>query len=278
MINLLIIIIILQLFSSLSDASSRVNPVCLLAKCRQAVLKCNHEQHCRKMLTCMSLCFGKERCQMECTLDHGSESATLSEFLNCIKTSNCMKIPADSPICPIPSQRLPFFNLSTLLGDWWVEFGWNRVYDCWNCQRMGFSQINATLLDYKYDMLVKGEKLRSIPCKVTQPELNSSRLIANYLIQDVLNGQDDWHVLDNYDNNYLLLYYCGKSDLSAEYQGAIIMRNFKAPPTPREVLERFQLVLNRSGLNLSVDKFCRNRIDGCPQALSFVNSKLILNL
>ena len=256
---------------------------CMAQHCTAAVVQCNMDTECRKMLFCTAACFGDETCQMKCSLVHGMTDALeintrAQAFLRCLHRNKCWNLPTGTDKCPAPSNPVKQYNLADMLGEWWVEYGWSRVYDCWPCQLMAFTQRNdSSALDYRYDMVVGQQRqLRSIPCTVEQHIFDSAALSTHYRVLDVIDGHDSWYVMEVVDDKYMLLYYCGFGELASEYQGAIIMVRKSASyrtsigekedgAVPKNVLQRFEIVLKQSGTGVELSKFCHNEIFDCPQ-------------
>ena len=77
------------------------------------------------------------------------------------------------------------------------------------------------------------------------------------VIQRGLPGQDDWYVLADLADQYLLLYYCGTSPMSA-YRGAVVMSRVPSTQISPDAINIFNAAFASSGLPdpPTMDDFC----------------------
>lgn len=267
--NLLIIILFSQLKLDFTDdlakSSSKVDVLCLVGNCYGRIEKCQGNEVCKKFLLCIAGCFDNERCNMGCTMQISGENKFVAEFFSCMREFGCVSF-RKRPKCPRPPQNATLeFDLDSLSGQWWITKGWSKTYDCWDCQKLVFSPKTRTQTghtwDFFHDMITDNKAKSSMTGFLKQQSLDSpAHLTTEYRVHGI-GGTDDWHVLDSLPG-YMLVYYCGKSEVSAEFQGGIVMTRTQEP-VPLEVLERFNTrLMDLTGL--SVYSFCQNNIMECP--------------
>ncbi|KAI3636379.1 hypothetical protein MIR68_005731 [Amoeboaphelidium protococcarum] len=241
---------------------------CLLTKCWKSVLTCKLDRGCNQFLSCVQKCGSDQQCSAVCSFSH-EDNAQLQSFLQCLVDHSCLK---QDQKCPLPKANsvLPSFDLRLLTdGPWYVIRGLNPAYDCWQCQRMSFTikqQSGPLVLDYRYDMNITSSMAKTIQCSTeyADPKIADGQLIAKYTVLNKFSGEDQWKVLKvSEDKQFILIHYCGVSEVSSRYEGGIVMSKSRNGLIPYEVYESFQSALSQAGLSLYLKDFCKLNLRGC---------------
>jgi hypothetical protein len=138
--------------------------------------------------------------------------------------------------------------------------------------------LDADVWQYDYTLVVDGREQR-IPCLARQDPLrpDTNLVHVQYRVAGVIEGRDEWHILDATED-HVLIYYCGSSAplVSGEYQGAIVMVRsgsrgsgggrcrqdaFGSSLIPAHVRHRFEQTLRLADIGIqSLDQFCDNPV------------------
>jgi hypothetical protein len=240
----------------LSAFGQKVDFGCLATKCFGVMATCIVDRSaggCGEMLNCLR--FAQDaRKQIECTLSYAPYSLKAQDFLGCINEHNCVSASDNGERCTlVPGAE--DFQLENFIGNWRVEMGYSRAYDCWDEQTMVFSRFNDTLLSNVYSMKV-GKGIVDIPCKVKveDPE-NNGNILLDYKYGSMFQGRDHWRILAQ-TNDHILIYYCGGSAQAGEYTGGVVLSRLGAKKLTFEVKELFNVALRKSGLTITLNDFC----------------------
>lgn len=117
-----------------------VNSECFATSCKLSTKRCFEDGDCKKGLMCTARCLGDSACITGCFARFGNE--VLNDLLQCsIEDYKCINIaivePGDEPphSVPEPPKALAHtFTPDSMEGQWYKVLGWNRQYDCFDCQ------------------------------------------------------------------------------------------------------------------------------------------------
>jgi len=136
-----------------SLAKTEANTTCIMTYCTDAALACVKDQACRTALSCLSTCDSLEddspdkielqKCTADCVVTYENEA--LDAVNGCFDSHDCIAL---TPIPLACRDTHPAFptpqNVTDMEGAWWATWGKNAVYDCYPCQRLSFSPLNAS--------------------------------------------------------------------------------------------------------------------------------------
>lgn len=83
---------------------------------------------------------------------------------------------------------------------------------------------------------------KTIQCSTeyADPKIADGQLIAKYTVLNKFSGEDQWKVLKvSEDKQFILIHYCGVSEVSSRYEGGIVMSKSRNGLIPYEVYESF---------------------------------------
>ncbi|KAI8915562.1 hypothetical protein EDD86DRAFT_287 [Gorgonomyces haynaldii] len=233
---------------------SEQNVLCIATQCLGQVLACQGDSSCKSTLSCIQAC-KTEACTIQCNL-LPPPNEKLSKLVNCFFEKGCISAPKNPPQCPRPKEYIRNPGLDLITGDWFVSRGLSPVYDQFQCQKMNIHAVNSTFSQYDYYLAAAPGQERFIPCQVqTKPGIDY--LVTSYTIGDFLQGTDEWYLLDRTDD-FLLIYYCGSAKGTAPYQGGIIMSKSQSSDIPKDVLDRFEIAINKTQTGVVLSDFVIN--------------------
>jgi hypothetical protein len=134
-----------------------VSSECFATSCRKPTKACIEDADCKKGLMCTARCLGDSACITGCFARFGDE--TLNDLLQCsIEDFKCINIaivppgdvdPAEVPMPP--KDLVSGFSSKSMDGEWYKVLGWNRQYDCFDCQKNSFKLGVDSTADMKVD-------------------------------------------------------------------------------------------------------------------------------
>ena len=139
-----------------------VSSECFATSCKDATQSCVDDADCKKGLMCTARCLGDSACITGCFARFGNE--VLNNLLQCsIEDYKCINIAIISPGAQPPEEvEMPprplssSFSPESLDGEWYKVLGWNRQYDCFDCQKNTFSvNGNAAAMQVDFSMAAK---------------------------------------------------------------------------------------------------------------------------
>ncbi|CAK9007305.1 Violaxanthin de-epoxidase [Durusdinium trenchii] len=200
---------------------------------------CLADAVCRRWIVCTPRCAQDDLpCQIRCGDLYKPTDASaerIDDFSECsISEHHCVaqrKLHCQRP------ERLPAgpLELQSLTGTWYITKGWNKLFDCFDCQVHHFSlQGGPKPLqgDLKYsvkkDLNCTGtvshcEYLpREVHQSFAQDPANPMHLINHNNSAKEMHYMDDWYVLAARPDVYSLIYYCGCNDAVCGYAGSVL--------------------------------------------------------
>ena len=147
-----------------------VDPVkCVEEHCPRLSVECVLDQECRKALECVEQCplnwnkdpspqkFAAQNCTNKCDFTYG-QGKIFQDYLFCLASNKCISLPPIPSTCKSPNVK-PVKQLSTkdFDGKWWVQRGYQKLYDCYPCQNFDFKPMNNTSWLFT--------SIRDIPCQ-----------------------------------------------------------------------------------------------------------------
>jgi violaxanthin de-epoxidase len=241
--------------SLLLPALAGAQIACVLEHCALALAACEADATCRTWSTCNRNCGSDLPCQLRCAdlyKPTNASSAKIDAFSECvISEHHC--IPQAKEKCPLPAAHglASTFDLTaSLTGVWYITRGFNRQFDCYDCQVHNFT--------YAPEVAPMSKPLHGDLKYNVKVDLNCSEGSANctYLAREVhqsfgqdpsvpahlenhnnslaeLHYSDDWYVLYA-SESAVLIYYCGCNDATCGYSGSVLYSRTPKLPSDAE--------------------------------------------
>lgn len=238
---------------------------------------------------CTARCLGDSACITGCFARFGNE--ILDNLLQCsIEDYKCINIaiiaPGAQPADEVPLPPLPLaasFTPASMEGDWYKVLGFNRQYDCFDCQKNSFQVskgssegdgASSAKVDVDFSMIAKrsgrDEHLNGQHMKETMNfdadtfvERETGRVLRSKRSAHTegrmfgLTFWENWYVLgENKPSEppFKFVYYTGKT-LQNTYSGAFVYA--RTPELPPGAMDSVYKLAREAGMN--PDKMCRIR-------------------
>lgn len=232
---------------------------------------------------CTARCLGDSACITGCFARFGNDN--LNNLLQCsIEDYKCINIAIIPPGAqppeevPLPPKELVSdFTPASMEGSWYKVLGWNRQYDCFDCQKNSFTvDGRSSAVDVDFSMVArragKGEISSPLHMKEKMDFDDASfRSVGGKMMKSRrtahtegrmfgLTFWENWYVIgENKPNEepFKFVYYTGKT-LQNTYSGAFVYA--RTPSVPESSMAAIQRVARDAGMDPT--KFCRIR-NGC---------------
>jgi hypothetical protein len=256
-----------------------VSSECFATSCRLPTKQCVEDADCKKGLMCTARCLGDSACITGCFARFGND--VLNDLLQCsIEDYKCINIaivppgsqPADEVPMP-PKDLVSSFSPASMNGEWYKVLGWNRQYDCFDCQKNTFvvetpmdsSESPTASMDVDFSMVAK---------RSGRPESSSAQHMREYFkfdpstflgsSGDVVKSHRTAHTegrmfgLTFWENWYILgenkpsepafkfVYYTGKT-LQNTYSGAFVYA--RTPELSPEAMSSVYAIAQEAGMD-----------------------------
>ncbi|EKU21082.1 violaxanthin de-epoxidase [Nannochloropsis gaditana CCMP526] len=224
-----------------SLAKTEANTTCIMTYCTDAALACVKDQACRTALSCLSTCDSLEddspdkielqKCTADCVVTYENEA--LDAVNGCFDSHDCIALTPIPLACRDTHPAFPIpQNVTDMEGAWWATWGKNAVYDCYPCQRLSFSPLNASswLYTSKYltPTLEGGVRAYELQAAFPWPADGMATAIAfNYTYQGMSHGEE-WRFL-HVAPSLVVLYYCGQGN-TWQYEGGLVLSRERSSP------------------------------------------------
>jgi len=261
-----------------------VNTECFATSCKLSTKACVEDADCKKGLLCTARCLGDSACITGCFARFGNE--VLNDLLQCtIEDYKCINIaivppgdqaPEDVPMPPVALASS--FSPASMEGSWYKVLGWNRQYDCFDCQMNSFKvqggeKESSAQVDVDFSMIAKRsgreEKLNDLHMRenlvfdkdifVTSSgaTMKSRRSAHTEGRMFGLTFWENWYVIGENkpsETPFKFIYYTGKT-LQNTYSGAFVYA--RTPELPDDIMTSVYNIARDAGMD--PDKFCRIR-------------------
>ena len=252
---------------------------CVLRHCGKQLIQCEINSVCRKWSSCNQACGSQDlACQIRCgdLYKPTNESAfAINAFSECV-ISQYHCVPQVQSKCPHPQNKdhLPKFNLQTFTengahGEWYITKGYNRLFDCFDCQHHRFriepGQAKPLMGDLSYfvkrNLNCRPPQCDYLPREVhqgfSQDPKNPAHLLNHNNSIAEMHYSDDWYILASKPKKYILVWYCGCNDAACGYGGAVLYT--RAPTFDLDATETaaIKLAIQAAQIpGLSVEALC----------------------
>jgi len=243
---------------------------------------CVDNADCKKGLLCTARCLGDSGCITGCFARFGNE--VLNDLLQCsIEDEKCINIAIIPPGAqppeevPLPPKALTSgFKPTSLDGTWYKVLGWNRQYDCFDCQKNTFQTDpdgETAVMDVDFSMAAKRSGRRETSNRQQMREkVNFDKEVVTSSTGEMLKSRrsahtqgrmfgltfwENWYVLGENkptESPFKFVYYTGKT-LQNTYSGAFVYA--RTPEVPEESMESIYRLARDAGMDPT--KFCRIR-------------------
>merc|ERR1719183_470139 len=259
---------------------------CLLANCQIPLARCVTNPTCAANLLCIQTCTDKpdeSTCQIKCGDEFSND--VVGDFTSCAVTEKgCVPRRPDDGSWPVPKDELLVQRFSTeaLEGDWYISAGLNKAFDTFDCQLHKFEAPSPTKL------------VGNLQWRIKDP-VAGTNFVTRYTVQtfdmdpkrqgilynhdnDFLHYEDDWYILAEKPQKYVVVYYRGNNDAWDGYGGAVVYT--RAPALPKEYIPELREAVAKVGLKWDdftlTDNTCKareSRLEEFEQDLFFVEAR-----
>jgi violaxanthin de-epoxidase len=198
---------------------------CASTNCASSLRNCAGDRDCVRGLTCLLTCMTREdegSCQVRCMDLH--ENDVMRDLTACTLTKHrCYPpLPADPKYSIVsPAIAVPKFDIRVFEGTWFVTAGWNRAFDCFDCQEHVFRLQDPTTMAATFRYRIQrgdGSFFTRVGHKTIRQVAAGGRLELK-LQPDQMKYKDDWTVLTYEPNIYIVVHYHGTNAAWAGYGG-----------------------------------------------------------
>jgi len=260
---------------------------CVVSQCTKPLARCIIDPTCAANLACIQTCTGKPDegdCQIKCGDEFSDD--VVGEFTKCAVTEkNCVPQRQDDGSWPVPkdSVLVPKFTTEALEGTWYISAGLNKAFDTFDCQRHVFTAPSPTKLVGNLQWRIKDPIAGSnFVTRYTVQEFEQDKLQPGILYNhdnEFLHYTDDWYILAEKPNEYVLVYYRGSNDAWDGYGGAVVYST--KPALDPKYFPELDAALRKIGRKFSdfelTDNTCKapeNKLEEFEKDLVFIEARV----
>merc|ERR1740138_1479667 len=264
---------------------------CLAARCPLPLASCVTNPTCAANLLCIQTCTGKPDegdCQVKCGDEFSND--VVASFTKCaVSDTQCVPQRPDDNTWPIPREDalVEKFSTEALEGAWYISAGLNKAFDTFDCQLHKFEAPTPTKLVGNLQWRIKDPIAgTNFVTRYTVQEFEQDKLQQGILYNhdnDFLHYQDDWYILAEKKNEYVLVYYRGSNDAWDGYGGAVVYS--KEPKLDKKYFPELDQALRKVGRRWSdftlTDNSClaaETRLEELEADLVFVENRVATGL
>lgn len=224
-----------NLFTSVSVGPS-IKFGCVLEHCVKQSVGCLLDANCRSAVECAQKCmdnwendktpekYHAQNCTNKCAFTYADSA--YENIMACYSDNQCISFPPIKNTCRAPNVHpLKQLSIKDLTGSWWVVKGYHKVYDCYPCQRLYITPLNASSWNYTttYETYLTNNSLELVSLHTTIQSSPAGTNIS-FVYNDLgLLHYETWWLIDEADNgSYMPMYYCGHT-LQWNYEGALVL-------------------------------------------------------
>jgi len=260
----------------------------LFKKCPLPLARCVADPTCLANLACIQTCAANPETEGDCQIKCGDEFSNdvVGDFTKCAVTDgNCVPQRQDDNSWPVPpdSALVKEFSTDMMTGPWYISAGLNKAFDTFDCQLHKFEAPTPTKL------------VGNLQWRIKDP-LAGTQFVTRYTVQEFvqdsvrpgimynhdnefLHYQDDWYILAQKPNEYILIYYRGSNDAWDGYGGATVYSKEPTlnPKYFKEIDEALMKVGRRWSEFTLTDNSCKaaeTRLEEIENDLVFVEGRV----
>jgi len=242
---------------------------------------------CLANLLCIQTCTGKPD-ESECQIKCGDEftDSTVEKFTKCAVTEKkCVPQRQDDGSYPVPSDEalVTNFDPTTFQGTWYISAGLNKAFDTFDCQKHEWRAPSPTSLEGQLQWRIKDPIAGSnFVTRATVQNFVQDATRPGILYNhgnEFLNYQDDWYVLAEKKDAYVVIYYRGSNDAWDGYGGCTVYT--REPAFPKQYTKEVSDAVAKIGLKFQdftlTDNTCKpreSRLEEIENDILVVESKV----
>lgn len=228
---------------------------CMLTHCGIQMTSCVLDTHCQKALACLIGCGSENQtCAYQCLYSH--ENKIFDDFSQCVfQDYHCMKMKLQTSenVCQKPHHLATTFTLDNILGTWYIVYGSNSVFDCFDCQNTTFwANEDGTISAANY--LVHETQVDTVSAwNASTPDV-----LRYTTFQMGRNTTSEWRILD-FGDYYFFTYYCGSVSGKSFFEGSVVYS--KSQTLSESTYSKIQDTARAVGFDLN--NYCKPSFDSC---------------
>ena len=206
------------------DKIGGANQQCMIDNCLNETIECFDNKICRDLIACSSYCMETwdkdnttqkvhaQNCTLKCSASY--EDNISDAYMACLFKYDCIDFPPINVSCPVSdlaSHLDPNASIGTLAGEWWQQYGYNPLWDCYPCQHIhSMKPINSTNWNYtySYEIYLVNNTLDYMEQNWILPN-NSLGTIINITYEYIGTPHNEsWYILTHKENRYVVLVDC----------------------------------------------------------------------
>jgi len=261
---------------------------CVVSQCTVPLAKCvTTSPTCLANLLCIQTCTGRAD-ESECQITCGDKftDSKVEAFTKCaVSEKQCVPQRQDDGSWPVPKTEalVTKFSPETLTGNWYISAGLNRAFDIFDCQLHKFESPSPTKL------------VGNLQWRIKDP-VAGTNFVTRYAIQEFvqdenvpgilynhdnefLHYEDDWYILGQREEEYVVIYYRGNNDAWDGYGGAVVYT--REPSVPKKWIPEIKESLKKINLKwedfAETDNSCRaaeSKLEELEADLQLVETKV----
>ena len=259
---------------------------CLLANCQLPLAKCVTNPTCAANLLCIQTCTNRADeadCQIKCGDEFSND--VVADFTKCaVSDKGCVPQRPDDGSWPVPKDEtlVQKFSTQALEGDWYISAGLNKAFDIFDCQLHKFEAPSPTKLVGNLQWRIKDPVAgTNFVTRYTVQTFDMDKTRQGILYNhdnEFLHYQDDWYILAEKPQKYVVVYYRGSNDACDGYGGAVVYT--RAPAFPKEFIPEVREAVEKVGLKwedfVLTDNSCKppeSKLQEFEEDLVFVEAR-----
>ena len=230
---------------------------CLIGKCTLPLARCVADPVCAANLLCIQTCTNRPDegdCQIKCGDEFSND--VVGSFTKCAVTdTQCVPQRGDDNSWPVPKNEVLVdkFKPEDFVGEWYISAGLNKAFDTFDCQL------------HKFESPAPDKLVGNLQWRIKDP-IAGTNFVTRYTVQEFvqdplqegilynhdnefLHYQDDWYILAQKKDEYVLIYYRGSNDAWDGYGGATVYS--RKPVLDKKYYAEIDAALNKIGRKFS---------------------------
>ncbi len=240
---------------------------CVEEHCPSLSVDCVLDVGCRKTLECVEQCalnwdkdpspqkFAAQNCTNKCQFTYG-RGKVFQDFLFCLASNMCITLPPIPSTCKASSVKpIKPLSMKDFSGKWWVQRGYQKLYDCYPCQNFDF-KLNGTawLFTPLYEVyLVNNSRYLVTDQQFVMPDTAPGEKISFTYRAQGLDQSETWWPLDKAaDGSWIIMYYCGTT-AQWNSEGALVLSRSRTldPSAYQQIGASY-----KQAVGLDINDFC----------------------
>jgi len=210
--------------AALGVAPGGANLACMTKHCAAESAKCVLDKTCDSNMVCSAKCMADwdkdptqqkvhaQNCTTKCGITYMDD--TTQDYMTCLMAHDCITFPSINVTCPVDkltASVAPNASLATLTGEWWQQWGYNALWDCYPCQHIHSMQKkndSTWAYTYSYDVFLVNGSLKYYGQTWMLPDNEpGTPALIEYNYMGTLHNET-WYILDSKPDRYVVLVDC----------------------------------------------------------------------